>query len=139
MRVVNQLVSDAPYKVTPFTTPLYKVTPFKDLLHTLCLHLAIVPCGCFAVNGHTILFAEHHKALCARFNTFAHTLDELIFKSGCTPIHTKNLQSMIVEIFKSLNHFNPETMWDVSSLRKSSCKLRHGSALLIPRAKSSKW
>ena len=29
-------------------------------LHRLCPHLAIVPwCGCFAINGHTILFAKH--------------------------------------------------------------------------------
>ena len=89
-------------------------------------------------RAHNLIRTTHHKALCARFNTFAHTLDELILKSDCTHIHIRNLQLMIIEIFKSLKYFNPEIMWDVFNVRESSYELRQGSALLIPRARSTK-
>ena len=89
-------------------------------------------------QAHNLLNATHHKALCAKLNTFTFTFDEMLLKSNSLPIHTKNLQLLVIEIFKSLNHLSPELMWNSFTIRPASYNLRHGSSLIVPRARSTR-
>ena len=41
------------------------------------------------------------------------TLDALLQKDGTLTIHKKNLQILMVEVYKTLNHLNPLYMWDL--------------------------
>ena len=59
-----------------------------------------------------LIDSTHRRALCVKLNTFTGTLDEVLEKSNTISIHTKNLQLLLIEIFKSVNHLNPEFMWD---------------------------
>ena len=68
-------------------------------------------------RAHSLIDKTHHKALCAKLNTFAFTYDELLLRSNSISIHSKNLQLMVIEIFKSLNRLNPEFMWDCFILK----------------------
>ena len=54
-------------------------------------------------RAHNLINQTQHKALCAKLNTFAYPLDELLLMSNSTHIHIKKLQLMIIKIFKSLN------------------------------------
>ena len=40
-------------------------------------------------------------------------LDELLQRDGTVTIHKKNLQKLMVEICKKINHLNPQYMWDI--------------------------
>ena len=86
-------------------------------------------------QAHNLINATHHKALCARLNTFMFTFNEMLLKSNSLQIHTKNLQLLVVEIFKSLNHLNPEFMWDSFTVRPNLYALRHRPSLIVPPAR----
>jgi len=88
--------------------------------------------------AHNLIDKTHHKALCARFNTFNSTFEELLMSSNSITVHTKNLQLLIIEIFKSLRHLNPEFMWDSFVLKPAVYSLRQGPSLNIPRARSAR-
>ena len=40
-------------------------------------------------------------------------LDALLQRDGTLTIHKKNLQNLMVEIYKTINHLNPPYMWDL--------------------------
>ncbi len=93
---------------------------------------------CCNKQAHTLIKATLHKTLCAKLNTFILTFEEMLLTSNVTTIHTKNLQLLVIEIFKSLNQLNPEFMWKIFTLRDSTYNLRQGSSLVIPNARTSR-
>ena len=86
---------------------------------------------------HNLVDKTHHKALCARFNTFNTTLEEQLLSSNSTTINTRNLQLLVIEVYKSLNHLNPELMWDSFILKSEAYCLRQGLSLTIPPARTT--
>ena len=89
-------------------------------------------------QAHNLIDSTHRRALCAKLNTFTGTLDELLQKSNTISIHTKNLQLLLIEIFKSVNHLNPEFMWDSFIMKPDLYNLRQGSSIVVPRATSTR-
>ena len=89
-------------------------------------------------KAHNLIKATHVKALCANLNTFALSYDGLLQTSNSIKIHTKNLQLMVIEVFKCLNKLNPEIMWNFFTLKDNSYKLRQGSTVIVPRAYTTK-
>ena len=85
-----------------------------------------------------LINATHHKALCVRYNNFSDTFDQLLSNSNSTTIHTKNLQLLIGEVFKSLNRLSPEITWDTFEIKESNYNLRQGSSLVIPKARTTR-
>ena len=45
-------------------------------------------------------------------NYFNLTLNELLQISGSTSKHAQNLQALVIEIYESINHDNPDFIWD---------------------------
>ena len=41
------------------------------------------------------------------------TLEALLQRDGTLTIHKRNLQKLMVEVYKTLNHLNPPYMWDL--------------------------
>ena len=89
-------------------------------------------------QAQNLINVTHHKALCARFNSFSYTLDELLIKSNSSTIHTKNLQLLVGEVYKSLNRLSPEIAWDIFTPKQSRYNLRQGSSLIIPNARTTR-
>ena len=87
--------------------------------------------------AHKLINSTHYKALCARFNTFSESFDQLLARSKSSSIHIRNLRLMLIEVFKSLNFLNPELMWNTFKLKSTSYNLRQGSCILIPKAKTA--
>ena len=59
-----------------------------------------------------LLNTTHKKALRVRLNDFNLSFTELLNIAKSSPIHTKNLKLMVCEVYKILNHLNPQTMWE---------------------------
>ena len=84
---------------------------------------------------HNLIDSTHRRTLCAELNTFTVTLDEMMLeKSNTLSVHTKNLQLLLTEIFKSVNHLNPEFIWDSFIMKPDLYNLRQGSSIVVPRA-----
>ena len=47
-------------------------------------------------------------------------------------VHTTNLRTMLVEVFKSVNRLNPEFLWDLFEQKKTAIPLRSGYLLMLP-------
>ena len=57
-------------------------------------------------------------------------------KTNSLDIHSKkNLELMMIEVFKSLNHIGPEIIWDYFEMRDIP-KLRHGQTILHAKSQT---
>jgi hypothetical protein len=74
----------------------------------------------------------HKRALRIVYNEYDSSLEELLQIDGSTSIHKRNLRVLATEIYKSLNHLNPEFMWDLFSVRETKYSLRSGYCLKLP-------
>ena len=54
----------------------------------------------------------HKRALRALYGDYESTFEELLDKDKSKTIHRKNLQKLMVEIYKTINHLNPAYMWE---------------------------
>ena len=78
------------------------------------------------------IVSTHHRAIRAvnlDFNTPGH---ELYKVHNATPIHTRNLQLLLIEVYKTLHHLNPEFMWNLFSENLINYQLRRGKILKLP-------
>ena len=68
------------------------------------------------------------------------SLDELISIENCTTIHIKNLQQLMIEIYKCIHKLNPKFMWELFPSKDLSYQLRTGSTkLIIPPIKTKSY
>ena len=81
----------------------------------------------------------HKRALRTIYNNFDLSLEELlVLDNGCT-IHQKHLQFLMIEVFKSINHMNPELLWDLFCPKQRPYNLRSQMLVTLPSAKSTKY
>ena len=52
---------------------------------------------------------------------------------GSVKIHTRNLRTLMIEVFKSLNKLNPEFMWEIFKFKETPYSLRYGKPLTLPQ------
>ena len=89
-------------------------------------------------QAHNLIHKTQHKALKVRLNDFTLSFEESISKSNSLPIHSKNLQLLACEVYKTLHNLNPPITWDTFDLKKpSKYQLKRGSALKIPKGKTA--
>ena len=55
------------------------------------------------------------RALRAVYNESMLNLDQLLKMDNSLKTHSRNLQTLLTEIYKSINRLNPEIMWDIFS------------------------
>ena len=75
----------------------------------------------------------HKRALRRLYNDFSSSFKELLEKSGQKTVHLQNIQTLLVEVFKSLNQMNPAFMWELFERKQSSYNLRNKDLLQIPK------
>ena len=81
----------------------------------------------------------HKRALRTIYNDFNLNLDELITLDNSCTIHQKHLQFLMIEVFKSLNHYSPELMWDLFCRKQQPYNLRNQLLTQLPTAKSTRY
>ena len=61
-------------------------------------------------------------------------LDALLQRDGTLTIHKKNLQKLMVEIYKTINHLNPPYMWDLFTKKWLSMilELKYSASFHLP-------
>ena len=71
------------------------------------------------------------------FNDYTSSFEEILQKIGSDRIHVKNLQNLMIEIFKCLSHENPSFMWDIFERKALTYILRSSSLLQLQKAKTT--
>ena len=104
------------------------------VMHTSYLHLPTAPLsGCFAVKRQTISLIMYIKEVFRTVeNDFSLPLDVILNQTNRPSSHRKNLEILLLEINKSLNHLNPEFMWQMFPINDSKFALRSGINVKIP-------
>ena len=77
----------------------------------------------------------HHRALSIVYRDNTSSFETLLKKSGSVSIHHRNIQSLAIEIFKSVNNLSPSIMSELFKLKETKYELRTGNILQsnIPR------
>ena len=65
--------------------------------------------------------------------------DALLQRDGTLTIHKKNLQKIIVEIYKTINHLNPPHMWDLLTKKAVEYDFRIKILYEHPPARSQRF
>ena len=63
--------------------------------------------------------STHKRPLRILNNDYDSSLDKLLNKSDTVAIHIKNLQKLMLEIYKSMNHLNPSYIWHLHERKES--------------------
>ena len=58
------------------------------------------------------------RALRAVYNDYTSTYNQLLKKGNLQNIHKRNLNILIVEVYKCINKINPSILWDTFSKKK---------------------
>ena len=66
-------------------------------------------------------------------------LDALLQRDGTLTIHKKNLQKLMVEIYKTINHLNPPYMWDLFTKKVVEYDFRIKILCELPPARSQRF
>ena len=88
-----------------------------------------------------LLNRTHLKALQARYNNFTASFEELnsLDESNSLDNHSRNLHLLVCEVYKTLNHVNPEIMWASFNIKDPhKYNLRRGQNLVIPSARTTR-
>ena len=73
----------------------------------------------FCSNGaNNEINRSHKRALRVLYGDNESTLEILLDKDKSRTTHKKNLQIFIVEIYETINHLNPEYMWEFFTTKK---------------------
>ena len=72
------------------------------------------------------------RALRAVHTDFATPRDELPEVYQETPLHTRNLRILLIEVYKSLHKINPEFMWNLFTYKETNTSFRRGQLLALP-------
>ena len=66
-------------------------------------------------EGNNLMKSVHRRSLRAILNDFYISYKEMLDKTDKKTIHQKNLEVLMIEVYKSLNSLNPEFMWNMFS------------------------
>ena len=81
----------------------------------------------------------HKQALRALYRDYEFTFEELLDKDKSMTIHKKNLQRLMVEIYKTVNHLNPAYMWEFFIKKDVPYNLRSNELFKIPSVNSQRY
>ena len=81
----------------------------------------------------------HERALRIAYKDHGNDFGYLLEQSNSVPIHIRNLQLLMTEIFKTKSHLNPPFMKDIFQERSMNYNLRHGNDAQLPKARTTSF
>ena len=87
----------------------------------------------------TLINKIHKRALQIQQLRFNQSFEELLEQSGDFTIHTKHLQYLLIEIYKSLNKLNPNFMWKLFEKKVTKYSLKSIDTLRLKSTNTMKF
>ena len=78
----------------------------------------------------------HKRALRILYKEYECSFKTLLTRSGSFSIHVRNLQKLMTEIYKSINHLNPSLIWEFHEKKHVSYNLRIQNLCKLPQIKT---
>ncbi len=75
----------------------------------------------------------HERALRVLYQEFESCFEELLSRHGDVKIHVKNLQKLLVEVYKTLHHLNPSYLWENFQTKSITYNLRKKVLCELPQ------
>ena len=75
----------------------------------------------------------HKRALGATYMSRNLPIQDLLSIDVSVSIHMKNLRTLMIEVYKSLNHLNPQFMWGLFRIKETPYDLRSVKNLVLPQ------
>ena len=79
------------------------------------------------------------RALRVLYGDYDSSFDQLLARAGSITVHQKNLQSLMVEIYKTMNHLNPSYIWEFFVKKDIPYNLRTKELCKLPSAQSHRY
>ena len=76
----------------------------------------------------------HKQALCIVLRDHDASFDELLVENEEKIIHVRNLQILMIEVYKSLNHQKPSFLWELLARKEINYNLRIKDIFALPKA-----
>ena len=81
----------------------------------------------------------HKRALKILCRDYESTFEELLERDNTKTTHTKNLQKLMIEVYKSFNHLNLEYMWEFFVKKVVQYELRTKELCKLPSVSSQRY
>ena len=79
----------------------------------------------------------HERALRIIHKDITSNFECLLIKSNSMSVHQRNLQLLLIEIYKSINNLNPSFMAEVFVINVGPYNLRSSTNLVLPKARTN--
>ena len=81
----------------------------------------------------------HKRALRILLKDYDASFEELLIRNDEKTVHVQNLQKLLIEVYKSLNHENPSFLWDLFTRKEINYNLRVKDILTLPKASTASF
>ena len=78
-------------------------------------------------------------ALRVLYGDYDSSFDQLLARAGSITVHQKNLQILMIEIYKTMNHLNPSYIWGFFVKKDIPYNLRTKELCRVPSAQSHRY
>ena len=81
----------------------------------------------------------HERALRIAYKDYKSSFNTLLEKDNSVSIHAKNLQTLMIEMFKTKVNINPPFMKEIFCERTVTYNLRNNNEFLLPRVRTTSY
>ena len=101
-----------------------KITILNSFIQSQFNYCPLVWMFCLRASNNKIK-KIHERALRVCQNDYVSTFENLLYNTNSLDIHSKNIQKLMIEIYKCLNHLSPPIMKNFFTIRENCYNLRN--------------
>ena len=94
---------------------------------------------CCSKTANNLINKIHKLSLHAIYEIEDANLEDLLIKDSSWTIHENNIHTLLIEIYKSLNHISPPIMQEFFDLKVTPYSLRNNNILRLPKTNTSRY
>ena len=84
-------------------------------------------------KANSLISSVYKRSIRTVENDFSLSLEEILVHTNRSNCHQRNLELLLLEIYKSINCLNPELMWELFPKTNPKYGLRSGQNVEIPK------
>ena len=94
---------------------------------------------CCSKTANNLINKIHKRILRVIYEIEDANLEDLLIKDSSWTIHKNNIHTLLIEIYKSLNHISPPIMQELFNLKVTPYSLRNNNLLKLPKTNTSRY
>ena len=90
-------------------------------------------------TANNLIYKIHKRSLRVTYEMEDANFEDLLIKDSSWNIHENNIHTLLIEIYKSLNHISPPIMQEFFDLKVTPYSLRNNNILRLPKTNTSRY